>query len=357
MTVGALRDPDGYAFTTEGAGWVGNGVRDRFTPSGPTRFADAAAWASEALAPDDVAFAAFTFDGSPGSALVVPEEVHAVRTDSAPPPDLGRVDGRIRYAGSSVDEVAWMEAVATATTRIRAGAYEKIVLARDLQVWAADELDPIGLAARLARRFPSCMTFLHERFVGSTPELLLRRDGRRVTSVVLAGTAAPDPASGRALLASAKDQAEHAFARDSALAALAPSCVELHADAEPWLLRLDNLQHLATRVTGLLDADHHVLELVGAMHPTAAVGGTPRDVAVADIRPLEQMDRARYAAPIGVVTGSGDGTFGIALRCAQLDGNRARLFAGCGIVADSLPDDELEETRLKLQAMQSVLAA
>lgn len=357
MTVGPLRDPDGYAFVTDGTGWVGNGVRDRFTPTGPSRFTAATSWAVEQLAPGDVAFAAFTFDGAEGSAIVVPEEVHRVTPETATPPDLGRVDGRIRYAGSSVDEVAWMEAVATATERIRAGAYEKIVLARDLRVWAGDELDPIGLTARLARRFPSCMTFLHERFVGSTPELLLRREGRRVTSVVLAGTAAPDPASGQALLRSAKDQSEHAFARDSAVASLAPYCADLTADDRPWLLRLDNLQHLATRVTGTLTADHHVLELVGAMHPTAAVGGTPREAAVADIRPLEGMDRARYAAPIGVLTGAGDGTFGIALRCAQLDGNTARLFAGCGIVADSLPDAELEETRLKLKAMQSVLAA
>ena len=123
-------------------------------------------------------------------------------------------------------------------------------------------------------------------------------------------------------------------------------------DADPWLLRLDNLQHLATRLTGTLREPTHVLELVGALHPTAAVGGTPREVAVPLIGSLEGMDRARYAGPVGVVRGNGDGTFGIALRCAQLTARRARLFAGCGIVAGSLPEAELEETRLKLNTMQ-----
>lgn len=350
-----LRDPDGYAFLQEGQGWVGNGVRERFTPTGPDRFQAATAWAREVLQGDDLAFASFTFTDTDGSALVVPAEVGRLESGDPPPPSLRHVDSRIRYAGSSIDEVKWMEAVATATDRIRAGTYDKIVLARDLHVWADYELDPISLTRRLAARFPSCMTFLHERFVGATPELLLRRRGRTVTSVVLAGSAAPDEASGRALLSSTKDIAEHVFARDSAVTSLTPYCTALRADAQPWLLRLDNVQHLATRIEGTLAADTHVLQLVGALHPTAAVGGTPRDVAVADIRQLEGMDRQRYAAPVGIVDGRGDGTFGIALRCAQLEGSRARLFAGGGIVADSLPDAELEETRLKLRAMQSVL--
>lgn len=350
-----LTDPDGYAFLQRGSGWVGNGVAERLTPVGPARFEQAAQWARGTLDPDQLAFASFTFADTPGSALVVPERLGRVLPGAPQPPILGRIDARIRYAGSTVDEVAWMEAVATATDRIRAGTYDKVVLARDVHVWTDHELDPIGLARRLAARFPSCMTFLHERFVGATPELLLHRDGRHVTSIVLAGTAAPDDTSGRALLASAKDIAEHAFARDSAVASLRPLCRDLVVDPQPWLLRLDNLQHLATRITGTLVADTHVLDVVGALHPTAAVGGTPRDVAVADIAGLEGMDRQRYAGPIGILDGRGDGTFGIALRCAQLEGSRARLFAGCGIVVDSLPDAELEETRLKLRAMQSVL--
>lgn len=357
MSLGALTDPDGYALVLRGQGWVGNGVLARLDPVGPDRFDQARSWATQELRPTDRAFASFTFANGPGSSIVTPRSVVRVNPGDPGPASLGHVGGKIRYAGSSIDEVAWMEAVAKATDRITSGLYDKIVLARDLQVWADHELDPIGLAARLAARFPSCVTFLHERFVGATPELLLRRRGPAVSSVVLAGTAAPDHASGQALLSSKKDQAEHAFARDSAVASLSPFCRSLEVDAKPWLLRLDNLQHLATRLSGTLDADHHVLKLVAAMHPTAAVGGSPSAVAVADIAPLEQMDRGRYTGPVGTLTGTGDGTFGIALRCAQLDGNRARLFAGGGIIADSLPDAELEETRLKLLAMQSVLPA
>lgn len=354
MSLGALTDPRGYAFLIEGQGWAGNGISHRYEPVGADRFSQAAQWAQQTLGPQGRAFASFTFLDGPGSAVVVPQTLHRVSAGDPGPPTLG--SGKIRYAGSAIGEVAWMEAVATATRRISGGDYGKIVLARDLQVWADTDLDPIGLAARLARKFPNCLTFLHEGFVGATPELLLRRHGQAVTSIVLAGTAPPDPASGQALLSSEKDQAEHAFARDSVVQALEPFCHSITADDHPWLLRLDNLQHLATRVTAALTDHQHVLELIAAMHPTAAVGGTPRAPAVADIAALEQMDRGRYTGPIGMIQGNGDGTFGIALRCAQVDGSRARLFAGCGIVADSLPDAELEETRLKLRAMQSVLA-
>ena len=360
MTLDALTDPAGYAFVQQQQGWVGNGVADRFEP--PTtldRFARSAEWLSDRLAPDGVAFASFTFDaGSDGSAVAIPEQL--VRVDG--PGRNGRAElvngvNKVRYAGASVSEVDWMEAVATATAQIREGRYDKVVLARDLQVWADDVLDPIGLAEKLAARFPSCMTFVHEGFVGATPELLVRRIGNRVESVVLAGTTTPDDAAGQALLASEKDREEHGYAKESARAALAPLCDDLAVDADPWLLRLDNLQHLATRLTGTLREPTHVLELVGALHPTAAVGGTPREVAVPLIGSLEGMDRARYAGPVGVVRGNGDGTFGIALRCAQLTARRARLFAGCGIVAGSLPEAELEETRLKLNTMQQALGA
>src|SRR5690606_19861037 len=124
----------------------------------------------------------------------------------------------------------------------------------------------------------------------------------------------------------------------------------------PRLLRLDNVQHLATPVVGE-SGDRHVLELVEALHPTAAVGGTPTPAAVALIAELEGMDRGRYAGPIGWVDGSGNGDFAIALRCAELSGARARLFAGAGIVEASLPEDELEETRIKLGAMMGAIAA
>jgi menaquinone-specific isochorismate synthase len=132
-------------------------------------------------------------------------------------------------------------------------------------------------------------------------------------------------------------------------------CRHLQRPATPELLRLANVQHLATRFTGTLDQPRHVLDLVAALHPTAAVGGTPTEAALALIRRLEKMDRARYAGPVGYFDGNGDGEFAIALRCAELSGARARLFAGSGLVDGSIPEDELEETRLKLRAMLSAL--
>lgn len=354
----ALTDPAGYAFVQHGRGWVGEGVAARLEPpTGPDRFSVAAAWLEEHLPPDGRAFCAFTFDPtSQGSAVAVPERLHRVDRAGGTGPAPRPAPGKVRYAGASAGEVAWMEAVARAAKDIRDGRYDKVVLARDVQVWADGPLDPIALAERLARRFGDCMTYLHEGFVGATPELLVRRRGDEVESVVLAGTTTPDAAAGAALLRSDKERGEHRLARDSAVASLEPLLADMVVDPEPWLLRLDNLQHLATRIRGRLHTPTHVLSLVDALHPTAAVGGSPHDVAVPLIAGLEGMDRGRYAGPIGIVDAEGDGTFGIALRCAQVTADRARLFAGCGIVGDSLPESELEETRLKLGAMQTALA-
>lgn len=355
-----LSDPDGYAFVTARRALVGNGVAARLDlPGGSVdRFRVAEEWCRETQPPGSVAFASFTFDpDSDGSAIAIPEQL--IDTDAMASPSavelLPPLAGRVRYAGSATSELAWMEAVATAAGDIRAGRYDKVVLARDLDVWSETPLRPADLAARLATRFPSCMTFVHEGFLGATPELLVRRAGAQVTSVVLAGTAPPDEASGLALLRSGKDRVEHAIARESVREALTPLCRTLQVAPEPELLRLDNVQHLATRISGTLATPTHVLEVVGALHPTAAVCGSPTAVAMAQIRRLEDMDRGRYAGPVGVVAPDGDGVFGIALRCAQVSGNRAKLYAGCGIVGASLAEAELEETRLKLKAMQSAL--
>jgi menaquinone-specific isochorismate synthase len=275
----------------------------------------------------------------------------------APPRD------RPRFAGSSKPDLHWLEAVAEAVDRLRDGDLDKVVLARDHAVWSQEAFDPLDLARRLTARFPSCHTFVVEGLVGATPELLLARDGDRVTSRVLAGTTgraddeADDAALGAALLASTKDRHEHQLAADSVREVLAPRCPDLAHDATPRLLRLDNVQHLATLFSGHLAEPASVLEVVAELHPTAAVGGTPRATALSAIAELEGMERGRYAAPVGWMDANGDGEWGIALRCAELAGARARLFAGVGIVAASLPEDELEETRLKLLAMQAALDA
>ncbi|QBI22022.1 isochorismate synthase [Egibacter rhizosphaerae] len=283
-----------------------------------------------------------------------------------PGPAPVRPHGRVRYAGASQSELAWLDAVARATAEIRDHAggepLTKVVLARDRVVWAREPFDTRLLLQRLADRFPSCFVFAIDGLVGATPELLIGRDGRSARSLVLAGTAprgrdeVEDAELGARLLASAKDRDEHRPSVDSVREAFDGIAEDLAVDPEPWLLRLANVQHLATDVrVHLREPAPDLLELAARLHPPAAVCGSPRDAARATIRRLEQLDRGRYAAPVGWVDPSGDGELGIALRCAEVDGARARLFAGAGIVAGSLPEAELEETRHKLRAMQSAI--
>lgn len=388
-----LPDTAGSAWLRRGEGLIAWGEALRLQPAGAARFDEAAAALDAVFGAADVddpvglpgsgpvAFASITFDPrSNGSVVIVPRTVVGRRDgrawmttiadadipagSDAPAPALGPVQalpapGRVRYAGSSLPELRWLEAVDTAVKRIHTQDLTKVVLARDLLVWGRDRLDPRALALRLAERFADCHTFICDGLVGATPELLMRRSGDVVESLVLAGSARrgidadDDAAAAAQLLASDKDRAEHLPAVDSVREALTGVAEELEVDPEPWLLRLHNVQHLATGVRGRIPAGPTALQLAGRLHPTAAVCGVPTDLARELIRSLEGMDRGRYSGPVGWVDGRGDGEFGIALRCAQLDGHRARLFAGAGIVAGSLPEAELEETRLKLLAMQS----
>ena len=382
----------GLAWLQGDDGIVAWGEAARLDPaSGTGRFDEAAATWRDVVADaevDDgvglpgsglVAFGSFTFDDrSHGSTFVVPRAVlgrragrawiTAIEAGGGTPsrPDLATTDpaalpeDRPRYAGSSVPDVLWLEAVAEAVDRIDAGELDKVVLARDHALWAKTPFDARLLARRLNARFPGCLTFVVDGLVGATPELLVRRFGTDVSSLALAGTAPrgasddEDERIGEGLLGSKKDRWEHELAATTVLEVLRPRCPDLSHGAEPHLLRLDNVMHLATRFRGTLsDPDETALSLAAALHPTAAVGGVPTDRAVQLIRDLEGMDRGRYAGPVGWVDAAGDGEWGIALRCAELSGARARLFAGAGIVAGSLPEDELEETRVKLRAMRS----
>jgi menaquinone-specific isochorismate synthase len=321
-----------------------------------------------------VAFSSFTFDeNSAGSVLIVPEVavVHQddrwrlVSVDGATADltsrshDLDPPADRPRYAGASIPDVQWLESVASAIDLIERGAIEKVVLARDYALWSKIPFDPVRLLTHLESRFPDCYIFRVAGLVGASPELLVRRVDRWITSHTLAGSAprSDDPAEderlGKELLASDKDSREHASAASSVGAVLGEICESLEREAQPSLMRLANVQHLGTRFEGRLARPLSALNVAGRLHPTAAVGGTPTDVAVETIRQLEHMDRGRYAGPVGWMDSWGDGEFAIALRCAELSGARARLFAGAGIVAGSLPEAELEETRIKLLAMQS----
>lgn len=259
-------------------------------------------------------------------------------------------------------EAEWRDAVASAVVALRAGDLDKVVLARAIEVTAKSGLDARAVAARLAVRFPACFTFLCDGLVGASPELLIRRLGRHAESLVLAGTVRrgtspeEDAELERGLLSSAKDAAEHRMAADSVREVLAQVAADVVADQRPQLLRLANLSHLATHVEAWLpDPAPSALALASLLHPTAAVGGTPRADALAMIRRLEAAPRGRYAGPVGWVDANGDGEFAIALRCAQLSGNIARLWAGAGIVADSDPDSEVAETSVKFDAVLSAL--
>ena len=384
----ALAPSDASAWVRHGDGLVGWGEARRIpVTTGPGRIQAAdqqlRAWFETLRIQRDidqpgtgpVAFASLTFDrDAGGSFLTVPRVVVGRRDgtawmtviggddptlpDPAPLPDPVRV----RYAGASVSELAWLEAVAAAAASIRsADALTKVVLARDLRVWASEPLDALTLARRLAQRFDDCWTFVVAGLVGATPELLVRRTGDRLQSLVLAGSAARgrdtahDQRLGQALLDSHKDRVEHEIARASVVQIYDQLCADVQADREPSLLRLANLQHLATSVTGVLREPASALSVAGTLHPTAAVCGTPTAAALERIRRTEGMDRGRYAGPVGWVDADGNGEFGIALRCAEVTATSARLFTGAGVVGESLPEAELEETRLKLRAMQSAL--
>jgi menaquinone-specific isochorismate synthase len=324
-----------------------------------------------------VTFGSFTFDQrSMGSVMVVPEITigcHDDRwfltlVDDADPAPLFHPAGtadptvdRPRYAGASVPDVHWLEAVAEAVHRIDRGELDKVVLARDFAVWSKERFDPKRILISLEERFPNCHVFAVDGLLGASPELLVRVFDRTVESLVLAGSAArsTDPTEderiGKELLASDKDQREHEMAAASVGRVLGEVCERMFRDPVPILVELANVRHLGTRFRGRLGQPVAALELAGRLHPTAAVGGTPTARAVALIDDLEGMDRGRYAGPVGWMDASGDGEFAIALRCAEISGARARLFAGAGIVEGSLPENELEETRLKLQAMLEAL--
>jgi menaquinone-specific isochorismate synthase len=277
--------------------------------------------------------------------------------DPPEPPDI------VSWHDGALSAPEWEQAVGEAVQRIKHSAeLRKVVLARDLYATANRPIDARALLDRLASRYPGCYTFACDGLVGATPELLISRDGWRVSSLVLAGTTprgaspAEDSDLAAALLGSAKENEEHQYAAASLQNALAPLCQAMYVAPQPALIRLPNLQHLGTRVRGtLISVDRSALGLAAAVHPTAAVGGTPTDAAVELIRELESMDRERYAGPVGWVDADGNGEWGIALRCAQLDGARARLVAGCGIVAGSDPAAELAETITKFRPMRTAL--
>jgi isochorismate synthase len=289
------------------------------------------------------------------------------------PPPVERVAGgapREPFLGVQITESptseVFVRAVASAVDLLRETELRKVVLARTVEVDARRMLDPRALAHRLRAVDPDAYTFAAPTndgvIVGASPELLVSRRGREVRSNPLAGSAPrsgdpeEDRANADALASSTKDREEHVIVVEAVAETLAPLCEELTWDPEPVLHETPNVWHLSTMFRGVLrDPAPSALDLVVELHPTPAVAGTPRDRALAVIEGLEPFDRDRYAGPVGWVDANGDGEWAVALRCAELRGTRAILYAGAGIVADSIPERELAETEPKFRAFLDAL--
>ncbi|MGI8457270.1 MAG: isochorismate synthase [Propionibacteriaceae bacterium] len=396
-----LPSTEAFAWLRGGDGMIGAGELVRHKSVSMT---DAQQWWSEQLATSVieselvdgelpgsglVAFGAFVFDpdnSGDQSTLIVPRTVvgrrdgrcwltridtepiepAAMTRAGLPPAAPVRAPRDVTFADGGLSRDDWKVVVAEAVRRIGNPDADvplaKVVLARSVLASAAEELDPRWLVRQLASEYARCWTYLVDGLVGATPEMLLRRVNGLATSRVLAGTIRrsgddqQDLALAAALAESSKDLEEHEYAVSSVARALAAHCSGMNVPDAPYVLQLPNVLHLATDVTAV--AGGSSLALAAALHPTAAVCGTPTQLARATIAELEHLDRGRYAGPVGWVDARGDGEWAIALRGGQIDHQdprQIRLFAGCGIVAGSDPAAELAESTAKLLPMHSAL--
>lgn len=393
-----MTDPQTLAWIRRGEGMIGIGEVARHKA---TSIADAEQWWREitdqivvesALGGDEppgtgfVAFGSFAFDPdntAAESVLIVPELIIGRRAGRAwrttiratDLPAAGDADpaiapvqppGAVRFADGELSGPEWESVVAEAVGRINAGDLDKVVLARELLAIADNQIDPRWLVTRLAAEYPACWTYHVDGLVGATPEMLIRRESGLATSRVLAGTIRRsadvdrDLALAAALSQSSKDLQEHEYAVASVARALAPYCSGMNVPDAPYVLELPNVLHLATDVTAVADPGVSSLAMAAALHPSAAVCGTPTEVSRATIAELEHLDRDRYAGPVGWIDADGDGEWAIALRCGRINSDEPRqisLYAGCGIVAESDPVAELAESVAKLVPMRDALGS
>jgi len=379
------------AWIRSGDGLVGFGEYKKFIVTGEDRFDKARAWWNDQLSEFKInnnvhgsgtgplLFASFAFDSTSPSVLVIPEIVLGQKNGKSwitwigdkNQPGLEKISnssisGEITWQEAAKDEEVWRQQVTKAITAIKDGLVEKVVLARDLTATSTKEIDARTLLQRLEIEYPSTWLFLVNGLVGATPELLVRLSKSLVTSRVLAGTIRKsgnedrDLALAASLAKSSKDLEEHEYAVKSVADGLAPFCSSTNVPESPFVLHLANVMHLATDVTGVLNSSARqadVFTLIEQLHPSAAVCGTPTEVAKKYISQLEQMDRGRYSGPVGWIDAQGDGEIAIALRCGLLSEDRKsiRIFAGCGIVADSNPEKEFAESQSKLIPMRTAL--
>ncbi|MGE3194127.1 MAG: isochorismate synthase MenF [Microbacteriaceae bacterium] len=375
-------------FMRRGEGIAGIGEAARLEFRGPDRIREAAAaWRDIAAAStvrDEVgrsgtgliAFGAFAFadDSACTSVLIVPRLIigrrdgvsWVTRVDGADDSVMASALGpeyRVMLHPGALGPDAYRDAVGTAVERILAGGVEKVVLARDLVGRLPEGGDVRRVLVDLALGYPDTWTFAVDGLIGSSPETLVRVSAGSVTARVLAGSAgrgvdaASDSAAALALATSTKDLDEHRYAVESVVNALRSHVRGVAASEIPFALKLPNLWHLASDIEGPLSDGSTALDLVAALHPTAAVAGTPRDAALELIGELEGFDRCRYGGPVGWVDAAGGGKWAVALRSAEVRADGAiSAFAGAGIVADSDPERELAETRLKFRPIVEAFA-
>jgi menaquinone-specific isochorismate synthase len=377
------------SWVRNGEGLVGWGVHATTTVTGKDRFEQSRDWwhrQLETLAISDsvhasgtgpVLFTSFSFDRNDESVLVIPKVIVGQKglqswitwIGETPQPLLPESPSQtspttFAFTDGSITTDAWKERVAQAITRIEKTGVDKVVLARDLIATTTTDIDARPILKKLAAEYPSTWTFAVDGLVGATPELLLRLSKGMVTSRVLAGTIpktgddAKDLALAASLARSSKDLEEHEYAVRSVAEALEPFCSSTNVPESPYVLHLANVMHLATDVTGALIKSKQRVDafsLLNSLHPSAAVCGTPRNIAFDIIDEIEGMNRGRYAGPVGWIDASGDGELGIALRTGQITGKAIRIYAGCGIVAGSNPEKELEESNAKMIPMRSAL--
>ena len=377
------------AFIFEQEGLIGWGEAHRIQAFGANRILELDAFWREAAASADISdevnlsgsglisFGSVAFSANSGTAsvLVVPQVVIGKREgnlwittintsfeNALALIDLESTFTPAHFEPGQITTDQYRANVEKALTAIESKQLEKVVLARDLKATVTKDFKINPALKKLEAKFNTCFIYSVDGLFGASPELLVKVYHSKVSARVLAGTAGRgtdpgvDQAIGLALGESPKNRAEHKFAIDSLVASLDELCADIDVDAEPFSIALPNLWHLASDVQATLNADSSSLQVVNALHPSAAVAGTPRDKALAVIEEIEKVDRGRYAGPVGWLGADGDGVWAIALRGAQLEGETLTAFAGCGIVAGSEAQAELEEAILKFKPIVDALS-
>ena len=369
---------DGYLFVRDGVGFAGQGIAHSVSADTAADFLRTIDHDNQtSLDVGPIAIGNIAFQRMAPATLVIPRKVVGkdeagncwiTTIDDASPTISPALASQPKPSTFNVQPITPIEnykkAVLAARDAVRSGAITKAVIAREIRVTSSIPIDVHAVLLRLRATFARSYRYSINGFIGASPELLVEIKGDRIRSHPLAGTTprTGDPKTddelARKLIASMKDQVEHRVVIDAIHEMLLPWCSYLDWEPEPSVLQVANVQHLGTLIEGHLSAVRpSVMEIVRTLSPTPALGGHPRDAALALIAEVEELDRGPYGGAVGWVDGSGNGTWAVAIRCAELSDDRltARLHAGGGIVAASDPDAELAETQAKFQAMLSAI--